>query len=70
MRSRDLEHVKFLTIAIITSVKEGTKVKYVEGSFVHLTGHIKKVKGRKWIIVEWSDGIRLTEHVGDLYLYN
>ena len=51
-------------------MKEGTQVKYIEGSFVHLTGFIKKVKGKKWIIVEWSDGIILKEHVDDLLLYN
>jgi transcription antitermination factor NusG len=47
-------------------MKTGDEVKYTEGSFIHLTGKIKVVKGRKWLTIEWSDGIILTEHIEDL----
>ena len=42
-------------------------VRYRESKeYGHLTGRVKIIHGRKWLTVEWSDGINIREHVDDL----
>jgi len=31
-------------------------------------GVIKELRGRSWVIVHWSDGVIMDEHIGDLTL--
>ena len=47
-------------------MKVGDVVKYKEACTRDVTGEVTCVKGRKWVCVEWSDNINLSEHVDDL----
>ena len=47
-------------------MKVGDTVKYKEACSKDVTGEVTRVKGRKWLCVEWSDNINLPEHVDDL----
>ena len=47
-------------------MKVGNVVKYKNTSSSGVTGRIKAVKGKKWLEVDWSDGVSLSEHADDL----
>ena len=47
-------------------MKVGNIVKYKNASPPGMTGRVKAVKGKKWLDVDWSDGVNLSEHVDDL----
>ena len=44
----------------------GDMVSYDGGVWVHIVGIIVGVKGKKWLKVQWIDGIILDEHRADL----
>ena len=51
-------------------MKVGNIVKYKDVDISGMTGEVKQLKGRKWLHVDWSDGVSLAEHVDDLEVIN
>ena len=51
-------------------MKVGSIVKYKDADLSGVTGEIKQLKGRKWLHVDWSDGVSLSEHINDLESIN
>jgi len=47
-------------------MRKNDKVEYIEKPLSSTTGIIREVKGRKWVTVEWSDGVIHDEHINDL----
>tara|TARA_R110000824_G_scaffold56294_2_gene154279 strand:- start:304 stop:462 length:159 start_codon:yes stop_codon:yes gene_type:complete len=50
-------------------MKVGDIVKYKNAESSKVTGEVKQVKGKKWLCVNWSDGVNLSEHVDDLVFF-
>ena len=47
-------------------MKVGDPVKYKNVNSLNVTGKVKAVKGKKWLLIDWSDGVNLSEHIDDL----
>jgi hypothetical protein len=47
-------------------VEIGNLVTYRNNGTNRVHGIITKSKGKRWVVVQWSDGVILSEHVGDL----
>jgi hypothetical protein len=47
-------------------VEVGNLVTYRNKGTNRVLGVVSESKGKKWVVVQWSDGVILSEHVGDL----